>query len=164
MKIRFALAKGILPYIATLSKDDWGRARGPWVRLPAKNWRDPVMIAHEEHHVAQWYAVIGGAVLIGTAGTVGAAKLALFEPAFAAVLVGVAALTLWNSNRLRFRREAAAYGESLRQIEAKGGDVETQANHYARILASHATYDLDEVSTVEARRMIDDRYERGGLF
>ena len=160
---------GILPVISLKSKDSWGHAKGPLIWLPENHTK--ALYRHELFHVKQWYAE-SAVFLAGSALVYTAAKLA--ADSFPALVANVWAITIlvalvvgicfskWtNSKRQHFRRETAAYGESLRNMPSTY--VNAQAMHYARTLATSDRYGLN-VSTDEALQRIKDRFEDGRLF
>lgn len=160
---------GILPVISLKSKDSWGHAKGPLIWLPEHHTK--ALYRHELFHVKQWYAeqlvFITAITLAFNAMTIAAVYMPFLAqngwviPAVGALVVGVSFHFWTNSKRQHFRRETAAYGESLRNMPSTY--VNAQAIHYARTLATSDRYGLN-VSTDEALQRIKDRFEDGRLF
>lgn len=165
MKIRFGLARGFLPYVQTRSSDGWGHARGPWVTVPEKSWHDMVLRRHEEWHVAQWYALMAIIVVVGAAGRFAIEHFGVDIPPFTAFAVAAIIVAfVVSSDSFTRRKEAAAYGESLRARSEEGRAMDRPARRYAAILANSDVYDLHDPNTDEALRLILKRFEDGRLF
>ena len=76
---------------------------------------------------------------------------------------GIAAFAV-SSDSFTRRKEAAAYGESLRARSNDGMSVDRPARLYAAILANSDVYDLHDPDTNEALRLIIKRFEAGRLI
>ena len=160
---------GVLPVISLKSKDGWGHAKGPVIWLP--KGESEVITSHELFHVKQWYAE--NAVFVAASAVLICAKAiaSIYVPFIAqnetpviitAALIAGLSFHFWsNSKRHKFRRETAAYGESLRNMNAVHRDV--QAVHYSKVLARSDRYDFD-VTEGEALKRIKERFEDGRLF
>ena len=150
-------AWGFLPVFYGRSNDQWGRASGPFVKLPAKH--GPELVAHEVFHVKQWY-------LWNAIPFVSLAALS-FGGAFIVVPIAVTVLfaVLWRLPKLRVRREVAAYGESLRVLApTTGAALEKHIQHYAVTLDTSEAYSYENESLENLKDMIRARFKDGWLF
>jgi len=160
---------GVLPVLIVKSKDRYGHANGPVVRLPEN--ASVELRAHELFHVKQFYAsaglvaaVSGGIWLCITTfmtpdmfKTLGMTELWAIATAFVMLFWGL----IWSNERMQWRRECAAYGES-----ARVGEDFNKINGYARILSTNDELygDLTHLEFVETRDLIEKRALDGGLF
>jgi len=159
MKIKFVW--GILPVIITKSKNTWGHARAFFVKLPDNHGKP--MYEHELFHVKQFYAMLFLYVTTVSAMIYGLNYLDLRQDVSFGISMLTSAAMIWMylNDWMKFRKETAAYGESLRNI--KPSDRESVARHYARVLSSSENYDL-EITYEEALEKILKRQEDGRLF
>lgn len=162
MKVRTVW--GVLPVFIFKSKDSWGHARGLLVWLPDDH--DRSMMQHELFHAKQWYIFWG---LYMAACTLASSVISRtgFDPfgyglgissLVAILLIAVMFGEVWNSKWLRWRRETAAYGESVRH--RKHAWV---IDYYARLLAENENYSFG-YSYEESRQRIIRRARDGRLY
>jgi hypothetical protein len=165
MKLRFGLARGILPYVQTVSPDNWGHAKLFWVRIPFSMWDNKVLRRHEEWHVAQHYTLALIAIALGTMLHQGARAWGIEGPTYLLYIAAALLVALvMRRDGVKLEMEAAAYGESLRALGADYATTFRVATRYAEILTNSDVYALYDPDMEDARHLILTRFEDGRLF
>lgn len=153
---RFYRVWGVLPVFARKSRDEYGHADGVIIQLP--EGFTPAMLAHELHHVKQFYVMLMIYMIVG--GIMGRV-LEWFQynlSGWAIAILGFIFLQVWERSKwVNWRCETAAYGVSCR---VAGKEWIT---HYAKKLVSDPAYNLGR-SFPDAVAQITKRYEDGRLF
>ena len=165
--MKFTTVWKFFPVFITKSKDGWAHASGPVIKLP-DDCHD-VVVKHELFHVKQFYALLLPALILCIALPLLAVAYLPITSFWAISLftyapVGLVILTMvwWNSDFLRYRRECAAYGESLRNL--KTSMLGQMLQSYAFTLSANKShYDFD-VTKDEAAERIAKRHSDGRLI
>lgn len=165
--MKFTTVWKFFPVFITKSKDGWAHASGPVIKLP-DDCHD-VVVQHELFHVKQFYALLLPVLLLCIAlPLLAATYLPITSVSIISILtlmpvsLSVLALVWWNSDFLRYRRECAAYGESLRHL--KTSMMGHMLQSYAFTLSANKKhYDFD-VTSDEAAERIAKRHSDGRLI
>lgn len=157
---------GIFPVFVRKSKDSMGHAKGFFIWLPDD--AEEAMVKHELFHVKQFLAFLGIVSLIVFASALfivflkeNGIQVNDFITYSAGAVIGFISSVVYGMKRVRFRLEAAAYGESLRYI-TENRRLEVQ-RHYARALAMGENYDFDRTYE-ETYSLINQRFKDGKII